>query len=235
MIRQINKDLISATLPRLEQRDYIGDAVGDDVSSIMNRITFAWEGDLFTRFARRTAEKFVLSSAKQTSRKLGIDAYKSPAMQRFISNKVAENVQLISSVASEHLNAVKNIVLRNVSLGIEPKAIESEIQAYGVSEARAKLIAQDQTTKILGAVSRLHQEQAGFKYFRWVCLDDERVRKSHHEAQERMTKFGKGVYSWDDLPIVDGEKAFPSSPIRCRCFAEPVPDYEVEEFMRKNK
>lgn len=234
-LSQITDDVKTHVIPRLEERDYIADSLLDDVSAIFDRIRTAWGGSIFGFKAKRAATTFVGATAKQASRKFGIDAYKSPRMQKYMERCVALNVQLIKSVAEEHLNSVQTIVMKNVSEGFPPSKMVEDIMAYGVTRSRAALIAYDQTTKILGQTSRIQQEDAGFSYFRWQTSNDERVRHSHTAAQNKMTPYGKGVYRWDELPEVDGEPAFPGSPIRCRCVSIPVADYEVEDFQKQVK
>lgn len=234
-LAQITEDVKTSVIPQLEGKDYLADALIDDVSAIFDRIRTAWGASIFGFKARRVAASFVTATTKQASRKFGIDAYKSLRMQKYMKNCIAQNVQLIKSVAEEHLNAVQNIVMKNVSAGFAPSKMVEEIATYGVTKSRAALIAYDQTTKILGQTSRLQQEDAGFSYFRWQTSNDERVRHSHTVAQNTMTPYGRGVYRWDDLPEVDGEEAFPGSTIRCRCVSIPVADYEVEDFQKKVK
>lgn len=61
----------------------------------------------------------------------------------------------------------------------------------------------------------MRQESLGVKEFKWVTAHDERVRPSH-------AKINGNIYSWDNLPTVDGVKTSPGQPINCRCIAIPV-------------
>ena len=140
------------------------------------------------------------------------------------------NAQLIQSIAQQHLNAVSDIVFKNMMVGTRADAIVEQIEDYGVTRARAKLIARDQTSKVQCSINAVRQQSAGFKYFRWSTSNDERVRESHRHVANAVTEYGKGVYAWDDLPEVDGEKAYPGSGIQCRCVAIPVLQSEVEAF-----
>lgn len=207
----------------------------DDVQSKIETIIKAWTSDSFRRLAHKRAERFVLSVVKSTSRKFGVNRFKSPLIQSYLKRTIALNTQLITSLASDHTNAVANIVYNNISQGYPPSKIVENIKVYGVTTGRAKLIAYDQTAKALGQISRIEQESAGFEYFRWLTSKDERVRESHKELGERVTKYGKGVYRWDELPVVNGEPLQPGSDIRCRCVAIPVTEEEVEEFQRSKK
>lgn len=207
----------------------------DDVQSKIETIIKAWTSDSFIRLAHKRAERFVFSVVKTTSRKFGIDRFKTPEIQKFLKKSIAQNTQLITSLASDHANAIANLVYNNITQGVRAETIVDSIQAYGVTRARAKLIAYDQVSKALGQIARIEQESAGFEYFRWRTSKDERVRQSHKEIGERVTKYGVGVYRWDDLPVVNSEPLYPGKDIRCRCVATPVTEEEVENFQRSKK
>lgn len=235
ILKAINNDFETQVIKRLKRKDYIADDATDDVEDKIEVIIKAWSSDSFRRLARKRAERFVLSVVKSTSRKFGIDRFKSPLIQSYLKRTIAQNTQLITSLASDHANAVANIVYNNIVQGERIETIVENIQAYGVTRARAKLIAYDQVSKALGQISRIEQTSAGFEYFRWRTSKDERVRKSHKELEERITKYGKGVYRWDDLPTIDGVPMYPGSDFRCRCVATPVTEEEVEDFQRSKK
>ena len=235
ILKAINNDFETQVIKRLKRKDYVADDATDDVENKIEVIIKAWSSDSFRRLARKRAERFVLSVVKSTSRKFGIDRFKSPLIQSYLKRTIAQNTQLITSLASDHANAVANIVYNNISQGYPPSQIVEAIESYGVTTGRAKLIAYDQTAKALGQISRIEQESAGFEYFRWLTSKDERVRESHKELANRVTKYGKGVYRWDDLPTINGQRMQPGSDIRCRCVAVPIPDFEVEEYQRSKK
>ena len=235
ILKEINSDFEKSVIKRLERKDYVHDELEDDLQERIETIVKAWSSESFRRLARKRAERFVLSVVKSTTKKFGIDRFKHPLIQSYLKRSIALNTQLITSLASDHVNAVANLVYQNVTLGYPPSRIAGEIESYGVTRARAKLIAYDQTAKALGQIARIEQENAGFNYFRWLTSKDERVRESHKQLAERVTKYGKGVYRWDDLPIVNGEPIQPGSDIRCRCVAIPIPDYEVEDFQKAKK
>ena len=235
ILKAINDDFEKSVIKRLKQKDYIADDATDDVESRIETIIKAWSSESFRRLAQKRAKRFVLSVVKTTSRKFGIDRFKTPQIQKLLKQTIAQNTQLITSLASDHANAIANLVYNNILQGIRPEEIVENIQAYGVTKARAKLIAFDQVSKALGQIARIEQTSAGFEYFRWRTSKDERVRESHKKLGERVTKYGIGVYRWDDLPTINGEPMQPGSDFRCRCLATPVTEEEVEEFQRSKK
>lgn len=218
--------------------DGIGEIIGRRLSAMMERLA----GAAFSQFVERIARAFVDDQVKFSDRTMseiapsvGLNVYNTPRLREVTELATQQNAQLIKSIASQHLTAISNIVFDNVMKGLRPSEIEAEIKAYGVTAARAKLIARDQTAKVVSSISKARMLDAGFKYFKWDTAHDQRVRDSHRAAQNRVTKYGVGVYRWDDLPEVDGEKTSPGMPIQCRCVALPVLEFEVEEFQREHK
>ena len=62
------------------------------------------------------------------------------------------------------------------------------------------------------------------------------MRCRHKEIADKVTAFGKGIYSWDNLPLSDkGSPIAPAQDYGCRCTASPVPDYQVSENKKKRK
>lgn len=221
-----------------ESVDYVKDDSADDIetlSQVIGRIKTAWSGFVFDSKARQEANTFAQSVYKSAVKSLGIDAYSERNIQRYIRAITIQNAELIKSLSSQHINAIADIIFQGVNAGTTPASIAEKIADYGVTRGRAMMIARDQLAKAFGGINRMHQENNGFHYFRWVCSEDQRVRPSHLAVAHHMTKYGKGVYKWDDLPIVDGEESYPTSPINCRCTAVPVADWEVEDFQKGKK
>lgn len=202
-------------MPNLPAPQGVMDAAQVDVNELLARIRTAWNSPVFDTLAAQYASAFVRQIALFNDRNFALNIYQDETLRRVLQMATQQNVQLIKSIASQHLNAVADIVFQNMMQGVRSKQIIDAIQSYGVTRSRAALIARDQTAKVQSAVNRARQEAAGFKYFRWSTSNDERVRPSHVHAGNAMTPYGRGVYRWDDLPVVDGEKVAPGMPIRC--------------------
>src|SRR5690606_6949986 len=147
----------------------------------------------------------------------------------------ADNVALIKSIPSQYLTQVESIVMANVRAGGRPSNIAKALQQQlGVTERRAKMIARDQVNKINSNLASMRIKDVGFKYFKWETSNDERVRDRHEDVSERVTAYGKGVYRFDNPPIVDQNlPQLPGEPIQCRCVMIPVSEEEVKENQRK--
>ena len=233
ILKRISNDVIEQVVPNLPAPQGVMDAAQVDVNELLARIRTAWNSPVFDTLAAQYASAFVRQIALFNDRNFALNIYQDEPLRRVLQMATQQNVQLIKSIASQHLNAVADIVFQNMMQGVRSKQIIDAIQSYGVTRSRAALIARDQTAKVQSAVNRARQEAAGFKYFRWSTSNDERVRPSHVHAGNAMTPYGRGVYRWDQLPTVDGEKVAPGMPIRCRCVAVPVLSSEVEAFRKK--
>jgi len=122
------------------------------------------------------------------------------------------------------------MVTSNMRSGVRSSQIAKQLaEKYGVTKARAKFIARDQTAKINGDITKLRQQQAGFEFFQWVDSDDVRVRDRHEAIANADVGYGPGVYRWDDLPLSDsGQRISPGQDFQCRCTAKPMTRKMVE-------
>ncbi|MEN9589133.1 MAG: hypothetical protein RLZZ481_919, partial [Pseudomonadota bacterium] len=87
----------------------------------------------------------------------------------------------------------------------------AEIKArYGVTDARATLIAQDQTLKLNSDLTRYRLLSVGVKEYIWRTVGDTRVRYSHAERNGKTYSFDKGPAGG----------SHPGLEVRCRCRSE---------------
>lgn len=139
-----------------------------------------------------------------------------------IQNFVAENVSLITTLDETHFGKIEQAILRNVQTGMIGKDVTEAVQDIidnvedieGSSEARADLIARDQTSKFNSSLNEARQTEVGVNKYVWSTSLDERVRESHAEKEGE-------VFSWDDPPADTGH---PGQDIQCRCVALPYFD-----------
>lgn len=221
----------------LEKPGMTLDSPMDDLRRALDRLASHFGSLAFEQFAIRYASEFVDQVQRFANKPfdpLGLDVYSKTELKRIIKASTQANVQLIKGLTSDECNALANLVYTNIQSGKRATEIIQAIKDYGVSDHRAKVIARDQTSKVQGAIARSRMVSAGYEYFRWETSEDERVRPSHRAASNKRTKYGIGVYRFDDPPVVDGEKALPSQPIMCRCVAIPVDEDEVEAFQQRD-
>ena len=133
---------------------------------------------------------------------------------------VGENLDLIRSIDDETMRRIRQALIARITGSVNhaglAKDLVAEIQAITEKEKnRAELIARDQLGKLHGQINRRKQESLGIDEYEWETSHDERVRDSHRALQ------GK-VFSWSKPP----PEGHPGYPIRCRCIALPVIDWD---------
>lgn len=243
IVNEVRKDINEQLVPMLrtlsdqyvtdstEVRDSYVDLIVQTLRNILDR----WVSPQFRSVANSIAQRFVTTAnnrnAEGFSKSFGVDVFAgNPELDDYLQASVADNTALITTIPSQYLAHVESIVMTNVRAGNRPSAIVKLLRdQYGVTQRRAKTIARDQTTKINGDLSEKRQQMAGFQYFQWIDADDSRVRRRHDQIANRETKYGRGIYRWDELPLSDnGTPIKPGQDYNCRCIARPVSNAEVE-------
>lgn len=247
MLRLVRRDINTMVLPSIKslETEYTSDGWVDNINVIFNRLFSKWTSPLFKAASEDIAKQFVGGTGRASRAKfesavkaIGIPVHAdSQGLSDYLEASVSSNVDLIESIPVKYLNQVKTITVNNMRAGMRPSGIAKQIQEqFGVEKKRAKFIARDQTAKINGDISERRQTSAGFEYFKWHDVDDSRVRNSHESIANRVTKYGVGVYRWDDLPRNErGEQVKPGSDFSCRCVGSPQSNRQVKEFQEKNR
>lgn len=153
-----------------------------------------------------------LLTGRQFKAILGIDLLAGdPPLGMLMQTFTIENVSLIKTISSKYFDEIEQSVFRNWRAGVRGTEIMQSLQErYGVSKARARVIARDQTNKLNGQLTEARHKDLGIDQYIWRGVDDERERELHRERHGR-------VYSWDKPP----EDGHPGEPIQCRCWPEP--------------
>ena len=251
IVREVRKDIDTYIMSAVKSTsfEYTADGVSthivmdsyvDVIAGALKLVRERWASPQFNALATRIARKFVTtannSNAERTKRDLGIDIFvDNSELRDYVQASIYDNVRLIESIPAQYLTQVDSIVMTNIRAGGRPSAIAKLLQEqFGVTERRAKLIARDQTAKVNGDLNAKRQTAAGFEYFRWETSHDERVRDRHEHIGERVTAYGRGIFRYDNPPIVDQNiPQKPGEPIQCRCIAIPISGEEVAENQRK--
>lgn len=243
LLGAIHKDVNSDIAPLIKSlaREYTADGWVSDVIKKIDELTNKWSGGLFNKYSKSIANKFVKSANKSNQTKFkrefpsfGVDVFADNAqLKEYLDLSSFDNVALIESIRDKYLGDVRATVVQNMRAGNRPDSIVSELmEKYEVSKRKAKMIARDQTSKINGDLSEKRMRSAGFEYFQWIDSKDSRVRDRHRAIADKVTKYGKGVYRWDDLPLSsDGKRIKPGDDYQDRCTARPVSQREVDKFM----
>lgn len=247
IIESIRSDIQSILIPELKRREpeFIVDSAEpaekqktfDDLSGDSLRpIRERWVSPEFEIIAERLALEFVTETNLINARRIREDLNRfgingiDPNLSQYLGEAIADNARLIKSIPEQYLNSVEQIVSTNVRAGNRSTVAAKLIQQqHGVTLNKAKFIARDQTAKINSDLSQRRQRAAGFEYFRWSTSKDIRVRNRHDKIAKQKTKYGVGIYRYDDPPLSDsGQPILPGHDYQCRCVAIPVLSSEAE-------
>lgn len=230
-LARLNKDLVGVVRAFLarpferarERQDAPGDLdpfAGLDFGTLKIRLGRMVEnraGELAETFGTRAGRW----NGREVARVLGINlATSEPAIARALEEWQRENIALITSIADRLHDDVFETVRDATRRGARVETLASELaERYGVSESRARLIAEDQTLSINAELTRIRHETAGISRYAWSTSLDEKVRPTHQALEGR-------IFSWDAPPVSepDGSRHHPGQAVRCRCQAIPILD-----------
>ncbi|WP_246288672.1 phage minor head protein [Achromobacter deleyi] len=165
------------------------------------------------------------ASLRDMSGGLTIKTFQMPAaLYDKVLASTAENVALIKSIPAQFQERIQGIVLRSIQSGGQgAKSIFDEIQSLNhVTRDRAKLIAQDQTSKITSAMNGARMASAGVKKFEWIHSG------GGAEPRELHVSYDGQIFDLDNPPIIDkrtGQRGLPGQLIKCKCKMRPVIDF----------
>jgi SPP1 gp7 family putative phage head morphogenesis protein len=133
-----------------------------------------------------------------------------PWERKLLDVWASNNVTLITSIQEQSLLSLQQAVVQTVMTGSSTKTLAKKIEAtYGTTKKRARFIAEDQISKLQGALTQHRQTSFGIDRYRWETAMDDKVRPSHRSKQGR-------VFRWDDPPADTGHPGFD---YHCRCIA----------------
>lgn len=149
------------------------------------------------------------------------------AIQPVMLRKIRENAQLITSVPQQLQKLlVSQITKIYETQGFDRQAIyETMKKQFKLSHNRAKLIANDQTNKTVGALTQARHQQLGINEYIWRTSKDTAVvgrpgglyPKGNYKHGNHWEREGV-KFRWDNPPF-DGH---PGEAIQCRCRAQAV-------------
>lgn len=124
----------------------------------------------------------------------------------------AQNLSLIRSIPDRYVDDLEGTVIRAINEGQSATDLAATIKrTYDQPVKRAQLIADDQVGKLHSQLAQARQRAIGVKEYVWRGILDARERPEHRRRE------GK-TFKWSNPPS-DGH---PGSPIRCRCYGQPV-------------
>lgn len=233
--RQMQLDVNELLIPRIGDfkqqfnREMRGDGWIDDLATVIawlyDRANIALGGVLpkltgimqaINKQNDRQFQLVVKSAIGKDVGSLGVNVFRNePFLQPLANAWVKTNTDLIKTLPTRFFPELEGIIRRGVQNGVSVKDLQKEIKArYGVSDSRARLIAQDQTLKFHSSLTEYRLKSVGVDKYIWRTVQDNRVRPEHADRNGNE-------YSWDKPP---SGGLHPGQEVRCRCRAEPVFD-----------
>jgi len=179
----ISGELVPAIKSR--ESEFKTDGVLTDLTNIL-RNTRARFGDLEslgTMIANRQAMGVNVMQSKRfnnlISRGMGIDIPTTftPKIATALESSVVKNVSLIKSIPEQYFGKIEQLIHENVTKGRTGGSLIADIvKLNGSTKKKAKLIARDQTAKLVSNLNKERQQQAGIIGYQWRNSQDQRVR-----------------------------------------------------------
>jgi SPP1 gp7 family putative phage head morphogenesis protein len=176
-----------------------------DIKSVINTITLDYSDTTFNQIvesvvlqmAGNTQKDIAAALTKEINRLVGIDI--SPFIQSHtddIKQTLEYCKDYIESIPKKYLADVQSKVLLNIQKGMRSSSIVKELaNQYGITLNRAKVIARDQTSKFNLALTTAQAKDIGSDEFKFSTSHDERVRRTHRDADGKLCKVGDSVYN----------------------------------------
>lgn len=195
------------------------------LDALMKRLAAKWELR-FSKAAPELATWFATAADKRSTVELKMILKRAGISVKFTMSRevndivqaaVAENVELIKSIPSQHFTQIQGDVMRSVQVGrdLGPLALKLEHQ-YGVTKRRAATIARDQNNKATATIGRARMMQSGITEAIWQHSAGGKTPRPSHVA------FSGKRYNIADGALIDGARIWPGELINCRCVPRPV-------------
>lgn len=197
---------------------------------------------IIKQFAEKTARSFVesVNSHSEAGMRSTLNALNkepqllppTPALDEVQSAHILSNVQLISNLTDDAYERVRVAVHESVNTPETGKQGMKGIYDHlreieDMSRRRAKLIAQDQTSKIYTDLNTKRMSSAGIKTFRWIHSSAGKVpRQCHVDRNNKIFSLegGPEALFWPDgsdanpsFNARESDYGKPGFAINCRC------------------
>lgn len=187
----------------------------------------------FDDLAPKMAEWFVAGSKARVDGTMKADLRKAGFTVRFKMTRamrdaynavVDENIALIKSIGSQHLEGVHVALMQSVQNGRDAGYLSEQLEKrHGVTKRRAALIARDQNNKATAVMVRTRALEMGITKAKWLhSAGGKTPRPEHVKFSGQLFDLATG----HDFNNGEGV-VWPGTPINCRCVAAPVvPGFE---------
>jgi SPP1 gp7 family putative phage head morphogenesis protein len=141
-----------------------------------------------------------------------------PFLNGILTDWYKKTTELVKDKASDYIKSVEAIIRNQSAIESNQKAAKEIItKRKEVFSGRVTFTAINETGMLNSMLQRSRMMAIGALSYIWTTQRDERVRPLHQQRHGKM-------FSWS-VPPSDGH---PGMPIRCRCIATPVIDFDFE-------
>lgn len=210
--------------------------LASQVRMTLSRLGRKWER-VFSERSREITNRMISSvnnsstsavkqSLKQLSGGVTIPVPELPgALKESITASVNWNVSLIRNIQTKFAQEVEADMMQAIQGQGKTTAdvFERLLKVDGMTQRRAKTIADDQVRKVTSAMNSARVQAAGVTQFRWQHSG------GGAEPRELHLKLSGKIFRYDDPPVIDektGERGLPGQLINCRCIAIPVIQFD---------
>lgn len=199
-------------------------------------------GNYSTQIVKRIVEEMIRTATRpwdaliasgdlfETGKRVSIgigNIYTTPEMRTVVSSIVSNNVSLIQKSSDGVSERIKNVVTQHLTSDPSGISLESKVSKIlkdvgKYSKYRSRLIAKDQTRKMIRAFSRHRAMSLGIEKYVWSDMNDANVRPKHELIDGREFRYDTGAPpSYSTMPVV-GDGFHPGEDIACRCIDIPI-------------
>lgn len=139
-------------------------------------------------------------------------------LSKYLDAAALRNAGLITGMTDDLVKRIQTVTTNSLISGETVGSLQKKLKAeFELSDARARLIARDQTNKLNADLNRIRQQQAEVNKYTWRTSRDERVREDHRRVNGEVYEYGE--------PTGVKSGAEPGQDIQCRCIAQGVIEF----------
>jgi len=139
----------------------------------------------------------------------------------FVNSYKTFNKNLVKTLGREYIDEVSNLAANTYTQGLSVKDLTKQLLDYTEGDInKAKFWARDQVGDAFSAFTKNQQTSAGITNYIWQTVEDNRVRTTHGELQNRVFSWASGAASTGLLSKPGA--AHPGEDYNCRCYPEPT-------------
>jgi SPP1 gp7 family putative phage head morphogenesis protein len=178
------------------------------------------EADPQLAFAFEKTYRIMDKDFQENVKQISIPAQMTDSAREVMARDWAKNLNIyIQEWTNENIIDLREKVQAHALSGGRAEGLERMIaQNYGVSKAKAKFLARQETALAVSKYQETRYREIGITKYIWGSAADDRERKDHK-------RLNGTIQSWDNPPITDtrtGARNNAGEDYNCRCWCIPV-------------